>query len=403
MLTLSESCLLTLSIDVAKQRQTLNAVALGSFVEREEAAVHYDEAVSAYQALLNNLHEEPRELHPFVKGYRPLRLNDTLPLRKHSLKERTVRLAPLSDQSELVQRHWLSERAGGPPLSAQTGENFDPEMENEVLLPAFWPKWQQDASRTSMLRRHAMAELGPEATQSQLQEFMGRIPNDDKKQLTAKLDLSLNSTILDGGGHPAKLARQYDISMGDQHKTLTELFYRGIVPPMHFVDVKALILNIKNLYHSDPQLFKDIVCSLDLSDIFVVPRKYTAGKHGMLQTNKPFIDFMFLLQAIEAHSIAGVTLALWDLRKSERQAGFETAEIVIAQYFAVQNGFKKADELLDDYFKRAMYGWMAENQVPLKLSKEEQKYLYAVFSMLLKVSAETDSRYLAPPLIIKPC
>lgn len=149
---------------------------------------------------------------------------------------------------------------------------------------------------------------------------------------------------------------------------------------MHSVDVKVLISSIQDLYASDAQLFKDIVCSLDLSDIFAVPRKNIAGKNGLLQTNKPIVNFVFLLQAIEARFIAGVTLALWDVRAQIDD--FATIEIVIAKYFAEQNGFDQAVKLLDYRLDKAMYRTWSPNHVPYKLSREEQKYLYHDFPHL---------------------
>jgi len=371
---------------VAEKRYVLNAHWASGQLKNEEIERDYLQAVSTYLRL-NGMAESrnhPVRIDGIAAGSSALRHLDNQVLQTRILEERTVTLRSFKDQIENVRSHWEKKQEhfsarGGPPLSAVTGipctiDELKSHGSRKALLSPYWSSWLECIAISRAQEKYAKTQIGADNLPSDyfessklIRDAASNLPQTIKDELAQRVTIEIHNSLMDNSGYWTQLDREYEKCITDQHTLMDELLHRGILQPIHSADLRNVIPHIEKLVYTDPTLFTMIVSELDLSELLIFTHQKAHFEHDAWGRYS-VIGLMFLVQAINMHSVQGVAHALWDGRS---QIYISQLQLLIAKQHAKYNHFEEAVERIDNLLNhRIKYasGWN-----PMKLSEADRK------------------------------
>lgn len=313
---------------------------------KEKLEASYLAAALKFESLTTGSVRVKSTDNSIVEGTFSLRDVPPKALSDMSLQQRRVTLAPFKDQPPSTQQNWLSDDEGGPPLSAETHQAIDWEHEQDALLPPYWHRDMNFRAKRTMLEDHVKeqlrdtlpADLRSIEAITMIHNGVSQMSDVTEREISKNIVADLDYAYLDTSNGYTQLLGKHKKSITEHHQTTNELLHRGMIPPMHAADVKTLIPYIESLVFTDPQLFKDIVSSLDLLTLLRFTRLRadpclgTPGLQGVT-------GLMFLLQAIQMRSAPALEFALWEGRE---QIHLTHLHLIIAKYFATRERYDTA-------------------------------------------------------------
>lgn len=140
--------------------------------------------------------------------------------------------------------------------------------------------------------------------------------------------------------------------------------------------------HLETLLYNDPQLLKDIVCRLDLSEL--LPHLPSVDAAALKPCGKmQMVAFLFLLQAIEARSMPGVLFALIEMHSipgagqlESPWSKFDQLCLVVARHFA--NDFVDAFDRINEILLAYHLG-----ERPVLFTRADERILYDLIMLCL--------------------